>query len=82
MPSALLRSQSRFSDDQHDAITFAPLADNVKGLAKCDRCGWKTGVLGEQGWIGLGLWGNWRKEQERQCVCGGTWMRDLSRMGS
>jgi hypothetical protein len=81
-PSALLRSTSRFSEYQHDAITLERLAEGATGLGKCDRCAWKTGVLGDQGWLGMGAWGQRRKEQERQCVCGGTWVRDMARLAA
>lgn len=79
-PSALLRSTSRFSEHDYDGVTYEPLAHDQARLARCDRCGWKTSAIGDQGWIGLGMWGNWRQEQEQICVCGGTWIRESKRM--
>ena len=78
-PSALLRSTSRFTEHEYDAVTFEPLAHDTTRLARCDRCGWKTCAIGDQGWVGLGVWGSWRKEQEILCVCGGAWIRESKR---
>jgi hypothetical protein len=79
-PSALLRSTSRFSEHEHDGLTFEALQHNQARLARCDRCGWKTSAIGDQAWIGSGIWGIWRQEQEQLCVCGGSWIRDSKRM--
>jgi hypothetical protein len=79
-PSALLRSTSRFFEHEYDGITFEELPHDQARLARCDRCGWKTSAIGDQGWIGSGVWGNWRQEQEQLCVCGGAWIRDPKRM--
>lgn len=79
-PSALFRSSGSDSlSTSHDGITLEPLAVGSSRLARCARCGWKTGALGDRGWIGMGKWGEWRRAQERMCICGGVWVRESKR---
>lgn len=78
-PSALFRTSSPLTDSTFDGITLQPLAHDQGRLVHCARCGWKTAVLGDRGWVGMGRWGDWRKSQERLCACGGVWISESKR---
>ncbi|WWD21245.1 hypothetical protein CI109_105729 [Kwoniella shandongensis] len=73
----------------YDAIDFSPLsvsaasAQGQRGV-KCGRCGWRTEVLASlqtQAQSQMQVagkespWMRWKKESEKGCVCGGTWVR-------
>ncbi|WVO15422.1 hypothetical protein L204_103080 [Cryptococcus depauperatus] len=66
----------------YDAIEWSPLpAVDEQGPKKqtvlCQRCGWRTEALTRIGVKvqGDSPWARWKRERERSCICGGTWMR-------
>lgn len=77
--SALFRTTSDFASTTYDGITLEPIPYAATRLARCARCGWKTAALGDGGWAGMGKWGEWRRAQERSCICGGVWIRENKR---
>jgi len=73
-PSALFLSPS--PSPERDGATSQVIGD--RPTAKCDRCGARTILTGNQSVMRGGVptpWAAWRRNWVATCMCGGTWVR-------
>lgn len=78
-PSSLFKAPYA-PEREYDALTFEPFTPQTRAKAKikCIRCGWRTAALHRgRGMMLAGKWGEWRREREGVCGCGGAWVVDL-----